>query len=151
MLRQWLFWPGLHTGTSSTGLFLMRLALGLMMVFGHGLPKMQKFAELSETFPDPLGVGSQPSLILTLVAELLCSALIVIGMFTRTAALVLAFTMVVAAFMVHGDAPLFIGPGIESAKEPALLYALPMIALLFTGAGKYSADASLCGKNFEMM
>jgi uncharacterized membrane protein YphA (DoxX/SURF4 family) len=49
----------------------------------------------------------------------------------------------VAAFQIHSGTPWFLGPGVEAAKEPALLYLIPMIALIFSGAGAYSLDAGL--------
>ena len=61
----------------------------------------------------------------------------------RPAAFVLGFTMVVAAFDVLGSAPWFMGPGVAAAKEPALLYLIPMIAIILSGAGAYSLDAGL--------
>jgi putative oxidoreductase len=44
--------------------------------------------------------------------------------------------MVVAAFIIHGDDPF-------AKKEFALLYAIPFLTLVFTGAGKFSLDAKL--------
>ena len=35
------------------------------------------------------------------------------------------------------------GPSAPIAKEPALLYLIPLIAIIFSGAGAYSLDAGL--------
>jgi putative oxidoreductase len=72
-----------------------------------------------------------------------CSICLILGVATRPAAFLLGFTMVVAAFNIHGASPWFIGPGVSAAKEPALLYLVPMIAIIFTGAGLWSFDAKI--------
>jgi uncharacterized membrane protein YphA (DoxX/SURF4 family) len=51
--------------------------------------------------------------------------------------------MVVAAFSVMGNAPWFTGPGVAAAKEPAILFLIPMIAIIMTGAGSISIDAAI--------
>ena len=130
---------GTANGIASFGLLAMRMIVGGLMLYCHGLPKWNKFAAKSESFPDPLGVGPPVSMGLTIFAELVCSALVVLGLFTRWAAFVLAFTMVVAAFVVHGDDPL-------KKKEFALIYLAPFLALVFTGAGRASLDAAFGGK-----
>ncbi len=47
----------------SIGLLLLRVSVGLMMLLGHGIPKLKGFSQLMDKFPDPLGMGSQLSLI----------------------------------------------------------------------------------------
>ncbi|MBM65829.1 MAG: 1-pyrroline-5-carboxylate dehydrogenase [Myxococcales bacterium] len=116
------------------GLLFLRVSVGAFMLLGHGWPKLANFAAKSAHFPDPLGVGSSLSLSLAIVGEVLAPLLIILGLFTRLATVPLIITMVVAAVMVHGGDP-------WAKKEFALLYALPAIALLFTGAGRHSLDA----------
>jgi len=60
---------------------------------------------------------------------------------TRFAAAPVVFTMIVAAFVVHGSDPWTMGAG--ASKEPALLFAFVFLALIFTGAGKFSVDGLL--------
>jgi len=119
----------------------MRITFGLGMAVGHGLPKLQAFSELSAGFADPLGIGSTASLFFAILAELLFGALVALGLFTRASTLPLIFTMVVAAFMVHGPHPVFDPKG--PSKEMALLYLLSYAAILITGPGKYSLDDKL--------
>lgn len=103
------------------------------MLLGHGLPKLLEFPERSATFGDPLGVGSEVSLSLAILGEVVASALIVVGLGTRLAAVPLLVTMLVAALVVHADDP-------WGRKEFALLYAVPAVTLLLTGAGRFSID-----------
>lgn len=100
----------------------------------HGWPKFQQLISGEEiTFGDPLGIGSTASLVLAVFAEFICSTLIAIGFRTRLAAIPLTITMLVAAFIAHGDDPF-------GRKEKALLYLLIYITLLVFGGGKYSID-----------
>jgi len=126
----------------SLGLLLMRLSAAGLMFFGHGLGKIQNFEKLSETFHDPLNMGNKTSLICAIAGEVVCPALVAIGLMTRVAALGAAFTMGVAAFVFHAKDPLFLSAG-GATKEPALLYLTLFATLVFTGPGKASLDAAI--------
>ena len=115
------------------GLALLRVAVGGMMLT-HGWPKLGRLLETPERFADPIGLGPEISLGLTVMAELLCAALIIFGAATRIACVPLLITMLVAAFVVHGEDPF-------GDKELALLYAAGTLTLLFTGPGRFSVDA----------
>lgn len=108
------------------------------MLLGHGLTKLLEFSTKVDTFADPLGVGSGASLALAIFGEVVCSALLVLGLGTRVAAIPLLITMLVAAMIVHADDP-------WARKELALLYAVPALTLLLTGPGRFSLDALLVG------
>lgn len=121
------------TWTTDLGLLVLRLTIGPMMLFAHGLPKLLDFSAKADTFADPLGVGATTSLVLAIFGELVCAALITLGVATRAAAVPLLVTMLVAALIVHGDDP-------WARKEFALLYAVPALVLVFTGPGRFSID-----------
>lgn len=146
-MKKFLFDCGTRDITASSGLLALRVFIGLMMFIGHGLPKFRGFSALKDWYvPDlfPLHyMTPKISLVATIIAELGASALIVLGLATRPAAFVLGFAMVVAAFGVHGAHPWFIGPGVTAAKEMALLYLIPMIAIIVAGAGLFSLDAAI--------
>lgn len=135
----------------SVGLLILRLGIGGYMLT-HGLGKLQMvIAGDFGKFGDPIGLGSGVSLVLVTVAEFLCSMLVIFGCATRIAAGLIVFAMAVAAFVAHGGDPwtmgegarLFLSGGAKSwaSKEPALLYLVPFLGLVFTGAGKISIDA----------
>lgn len=120
-MKHFFFDCGPRDAGTSLGLLILRVGTGLLMLFGHGLEKLQGFAEKSKGFsvPDffPLKYMSSPlSLGATIFAEVGCAALLVLGLATRPAAFVLAFTMTVAAFNIHAAGPLFMSGG-EGAKE----------------------------------
>ena len=119
----------------------LRLFAGILMLT-HAIPKIANYPVLSMTFPDPLGLGSQLSLVLAILAEGVCSLFIIAGAFTRLAVLPLIFNMCVAAFVVHG-ADTF------GQKELAVLYLGFYLAILTIGPGRFSADRFLFRESYE--
>jgi len=120
----------------NVALFILRLWLGLSMLLLHGVGKIERFSKLSAEFPDLLGIGSRTSLCLAIGAEALGSALLVLGLFTRFAALSLVVTMGVAFFLAHkatltGD----------NSGELAFIYLAGYVTLFLTGGGAFSLDA----------
>ncbi len=137
-LTRFLYSP-VESTSVSLGLLALRVGTGLFMFFFHGLGKVLNYAERAQTFKDPLGVGSEISLLLAIFAEVVCALVIVLGLGTRLAAIPLVITMLVAAGIVHITDP-------WAKQEFALLYAIPFFGLLLTGAGKFSLDARLFGR-----
>ena len=117
------------------GLLVLRLSLGFSMLLLHGRGKLQGFSEMASKFPSVLGLPSNASLGLAVFAEVLCSGLLIAGFLTRFAALMLAVTMGVAFFIVHGM--ILVG---EKNGELAMIYLAGYLTLLLAGAGKYSVD-----------
>jgi putative oxidoreductase len=114
-------------------LLLLRLCAGPFMLT-HGIPKLMRFfGDDPVRFSDPIGLGMISSLLLAVFAEVICSALITLGLVTRWAALPLIVTMSVAAFVVHGGDEF-------GSMEMALLYLLIYVFILIAGPGKYSMD-----------
>ena len=146
-MKKILFDCGTRDTTASLGILALRVMTGLMMLLGHGLPKLQNYATLKDKFELNIfpfqHFAPSINLILCISGELVAAALIVIGLCTRPAAFALGFTRVVAAFGALGAAPWFMGPGVAAAKEPALLYLIPMIAIILTGGGAFSLDAAI--------
>lgn len=120
------------------GLLVVRLWFGLSLLVLHGWVKFSGFAEMSAKFPDPLGVGSSTSLTMAVFGEVFCAVLVVLGLFTRIAAIALAVTMSVAFFIVHKG--IFSGPG---NGELGFVYLGAFIALFVAGPGRFSLDARL--------
>ena len=120
----------------SLGLLVVRAGMGALLVYGHGWPKLAHFAERSASFSDPLGVGPAASLGLVVFAEVLCAALVAIGLLTRVFVLPLLIFFGVAVFIQHVDDPF-------QRKELALAFAVPYAAILIAGAGRFSVDGIL--------
>ncbi len=118
--------------STDAGLLVLRLWLGVSMVWLHGWGKLAALFSGKTSFLDPLGIGEVPSFLLTILAEVGCSVLLVLGLWTRWAALILAFTMGVAFFVVNGAA--------FAKGELAWLYFGGYLVLFAAGAGKFSVD-----------
>ena len=122
--------------STDVALLVLRLWLGLSLLVLHGWGKLTTFQQMADKFPDPLNVGHRTSLILALTGEVLCSILVVLGLFTRFAALGSAITMAVAFFLVH-KASLKAGAG---SGELAYVYLCGFVVLFIAGAGQFSLD-----------
>ena len=117
-------------------MLLLRVVFGLLILVKHGYDKMIKFSTLQYQFYNFFGIGSKTSLILSIFAEVLCALFIVLGLFTRLAAIPLIITMLVAVFGFNAGKPL-----VDS--EAALMYLSVFITLLFCGPGKISIDGMI--------
>ena len=143
-MKRWLLSPGCSDHQGSLALLLVRIGFGGMMFFGHGLPKLKAALNDWSGFVDGFSsviINSTVSAVGAILSESVFAAMVVLGIATRFATIPLIFTMGVAAFVIHGDAPLFMGGG--ASKEPALIYLVAFLAVLLGGPGKYSLDAKL--------
>ncbi|NHB87464.1 DoxX family protein [Photorhabdus tasmaniensis] len=116
----------------------LRLSLGCLMLL-HGIHKVQ---------PDGLkGIEAMltnvevPTFIAygVLIGEIVCPVLIILGIFTRVAALIVALTMGVAVVLIHGSDIFFLnnatgGWGVESAG----LFFLVALSIMFQGSGRFT-------------
>lgn len=132
----WLISEETREKAHDAGLLVLRLCVGGMMLFGHGWGKLANFSAVVKEFPDPIGLGAPVALSLAIVAEVVCSLLIMAGAATRLATIPFLSTMLVAALVIHSDDP-------WGKKEFALLYFVPALTLLLTGPGRWSVDAKL--------
>lgn len=128
-----LFSTNVSDTALSTALFILRVGAGSLIMIQHGLDKLQHFAQKSPKFADPFGIGPTASYSLVLFAEFFCAAFIILGLFTRLAAVPLVIAMGVALFIAHKGQ--FFGAG-----ENAGIYLVCFLAVLFAGPGRASLD-----------
>ncbi len=126
-------------GGSDLGKFLLRLAVGGLMI-GHGINKISNGIEGIEGMLDAKGL---PTFIAygVYVGEILAPALLLVGLKTRLAALVLAGNMVAAVYLAHMD-DLFKLNDYSGAPvlELQLFYFLGALAIMLIGPGRMSID-----------
>jgi uncharacterized membrane protein YphA (DoxX/SURF4 family) len=141
---------------------LIRLLVGLVVFFPEGIQKLAfpdvlgagRFARIGIPYPDLMGpfVG---------VVELICGALIILGLFTRLAAIPLIVIMVVA--LVSTKLPIWLGEdfwifhvpkmprygfwSMEHEARADLDMLLGALYLLIEGAGAWSIDALLARRS----
>jgi putative oxidoreductase len=111
----------------------MRVIFGLLFL-SHGLSKLAGIP-----VPPPPGMPP-PLLYATGFIELICGALVAVGLFTRWAAFIASGEMAVAYFMVHfprGPYP------IANQGELAVLYCFGFLLIATHGPGMGSVDRQL--------
>ncbi|MEM1056052.1 MAG: DoxX family protein [Bacteroidota bacterium] len=139
-LRTLLF--GTSDSATGLGLLILRVGLGVAMAVAHGygkIPPSEGFINSTAGlgFPMPVVFAWAAAL-----AEFVGGLLIAIGLLTRPAAAALAFTMAVAFFGAHGGDPF-------GERELAFVFGVGSLALMATGAGRFSVDALLAGRRNE--
>jgi putative oxidoreductase len=126
------------------GRLCLRIVLFGSLFIKHGAEKIFTFGAMEQTFVahhlDPLHIGPIPSLLYAAFADGICTLLLVFGLFTRWAALILFWNLLVVwAFVEHF---MFLGHSADHG-ELIVLYLGGCLALFFSGAGKFSLDALL--------
>ena len=127
--------PGL---LASTGLLLLRLSIGLLMIH-HGQEKLADPQQFANTYvaslhlPFPLFFAYAAGF-----SELIGSWLVILGFFTPLGALALTSTMAVAA-----DQHILTGGFNIYVLELVLLYLGGSLAILLNGPGRFSFDAGM--------
>lgn len=132
---------------SDTGLLLLRIVAGLVLLYGHGFEKLGViFSGQPIQFMDPIGLGPKTSFFMAAFAEGICSILLVLGLFSRFASLVLSINFVVI-FIFHA---FIVGDGFQ-VLELRFLYLMTFVALTFLGPGRRSLDYLLFGRQARTM
>jgi putative oxidoreductase len=125
------------------GILLIRLVIGLTFM-GHGAQKLFGWFGgygIKGTGGFFESVGIKPGEKMALLAgltELIGGALFAIGLFTPLAGLMIAGTMVIAIFKVHGPNGYWIT---QNGYEYNLVLLVVAVAIAIMGAGSYSVDA----------
>ena len=126
---------------ATAGLLVLRVIVGVIMA-AHGLQKLQRGpAEFGRTALDSLGVPAPEFMgyVITF-AELGGGILLILGLLTRLAALVLTVDLVVAIVLVKVKVGLIAEEGAGAGAELDLALIAGFLALLLMGAGALSVD-----------
>jgi DoxX len=65
----------------------LRVWTGFILFTKHGLEKLMHFSQMAQHFPDPLHIGSHPSLAFALLSDAICSILVMLGFATPSSTL----------------------------------------------------------------
>src|SRR4051794_13693541 len=115
------------------GLLLLRVWFGLLLFVQHGLSKAMNFSRMSAHFSDPFHIGATASLLLVLMAEVVCSLLVVLGLWTRYAAAVVVINLAVAFSFAHR----FQLSG-QRSGELAFVFLGAFLVICISGPGRWS-------------
>jgi putative oxidoreductase len=116
-----------------TALGIFRIVVALLFI-AHGTQKLFGFPASSF----PMGEGGLPPLMLAAaILEVAGGLAILLGLFTRPVAFVLAGEMAVAYWMAHAPQSVF---PINNGGESAVLFCFAFLYLVFSGPGALSVD-----------
>ena len=116
-------------------LSILRIMSGLLLL-QHGTGKLLKFP--AGAVPPTFNLNSMPGY--AGYIELVCGALLVIGLFSRPAAFIASGMTAVAYFMAHAPQGFF---PILNRGELAVLYCFVFLYLWLAGGGEWSLDRVL--------
>jgi putative oxidoreductase len=123
-------------GAFNIAILALRVTFGLFLLLIHGMDKITHFSKYEYTFLDFLHIGHRWSLVLCIFAEVFCAGLVVLGLFTRFAALVLVINFSVASFIALK------GQSLEG-HQVAVCYLIAFFAVMLTGPGRFSVDGAM--------
>ena len=113
-----------------TALSLFRFITGLLL-FQYGVAKIFKFPAV------PYFANVPPLIYTAGLLELVLGALLMVGLFTRPVAFILAGEMAVAYFQFHYPQSFF---PTTNMGTPAIMYCFFFLYLVFAGPGVWSVD-----------
>ena len=119
-------------------LLVLRIFAGSLLFVKHGLEKLTHFHQMSAHFPNPIHIGPVPSLLFALLSDAICSLLVLFGLGTRYAALIVVINLGTAFTLVHRFKLFGQGNG-----ELPLLFLGAFLTLVIAGGGRYSLDGIL--------
>ena len=123
---------------SDIALLFLRVGLGIMFIL-HGLPKMTGGVEVWTKLGGAMsavGISFFPAFwgFMAAITEVFGGFLLILGLLTRPACILLAFTMLIAALM-HLQA----GDGFKGSAH-AIELCIVFITMIFLGPGRISID-----------
>ena len=122
--------------TADNGKLILRVALGVLILF-HGMAKVMGGPAFILGMVSKAGLP--PALgYLVYIGEVLAPLLLIVGFWTRAAALVIAINMIVALLLVHTGQILTLSPQGGWALELQGMYFFAAIAVALLGAGRHS-------------
>lgn len=128
---------GNRDGGVDAALLILRLVLGLLILL-HGISKLPPPPPAAIT-----GMLAQANLPTALawavyIGEIIGPILLIVGVWTRLAAVFIAINMIVAVLLVHTGQLFSLGREGGYALELQAMYLFTAIALTLTGAGRFS-------------
>ena len=127
---------GSRESGGDAGLLVLRLVLGILILF-HGISKLPPppafiVGMLAKSdLPTALAYG-------VYLGEIVGPVLIIVGVWTRLGAFLIAGNMVVALALVHTKDLFHLGPQGGYALELQAMYLFTALAIMLLGAGRFS-------------
>ncbi|WP_405292307.1 DoxX family protein [Algibacter sp. Ld11] len=130
------------------GLLILRITVGGLLLF-HGIKKVvdgHDFVRkvLSDAnLPEFLWLGVP-------VAEVVAPICLILGILTRSASLLISFTMVMTIYLAYGWAGFELNQYGAFKIELNLFFLFTALSIYFTGAGKHALSERLFNSNIKL-
>lgn len=137
-MKKFLF--NANAGYMNAGLLLLRLALGISVIWFHGFSKISNpdnWTNIGSNL-SVIGINFAPKFwgFMAAFAEFFGSVFLILGLFSRLSCLLLAFTMFIAFYSNYAE-------GNINAYPLDLM--IVFLCLLIIGPGRFSIDAQING------
>jgi putative oxidoreductase len=116
------------------GLLLIRVWFCISLFVKHGIEKVFHYSDMLTKFPDPIHVGPTVGLTFAMIADFVCTLLIIIGLGTRLSALFMVINLLVIFIFMHQFSFM------DGHAELVYVYLGLAIFIVIAGPGKYSLD-----------
>ena len=122
---------------NDAGKLVLRLTVGLLMMF-HGIAKLRHGVAWMR---GPLAAHHLPAFLAygVYIAEVVVPILLIIGLFTRVAAAVLIFEMIMAVYLILGIRAFQLDKQTGAlGMELQCFYAFAALSIMLLGSGRYA-------------
>lgn len=128
-------WFGWFERRADWGALFIRLAVGVRLVYGtqdnvFSYAHMQEFERFLAAHGTPFPLFSA---FLSAYAQFICGILMIVGLFTRAAGLIMTINFIAAIVIAHRATPFL-------ATWPALMMLAGGLFCLFNGSGAFALD-----------
>lgn len=117
----------------NTGMLLFRVSVSLQLIVVHGLKKIGIGTGVAESVPNPFRFPDWFNESFAIAANLVFPLFVIVGFYTRFAAIPILAVTLSGYFIVHWKDPLLI-------SDIPFMYSLSFLLIAFCGPGKYSFD-----------
>lgn len=124
---------------NNRAIFLFRFLVSAELIVVHGLKKIGVGIAQAEVVPNPFGLPDAVNQILATGANLICPLFVILGFFTRLAAIPIVAVTLTGYFVVHGNDSL-------AERDIPFMFSVAFLFIVAVGGGRYSLDHNFFNK-----
>jgi len=123
----------LGSNWNNRAVLLFRILISGELIIVHGLKKIGVGIAQAEVVPNPLGLPEMLNQVFATGANIVCPLLIILGLFTRLAAIPIVAVTLTGYFVVHGNDSLL-------ERDIPFMFSVAFLFIIAVGPGRYSID-----------